>query len=82
MKRYFIFILAAFVLSFISTAAYAQDKTQAYYAQHEREILPDAQTAFREGNYERAVQLCRWHYIIVGDRAADSLRDKAEICQE
>ena len=77
-----IFIFITIFLSLISVGVYAQDKTQAYYAQHEREILPDAQTAFSEGNYERAAQLCRWHYIIVGDHAADSLRDLAESCQE
>ena len=76
-----IIIFITFLFSFFTVAVYAQDKTQAYYAQHEREILPDAQTAFSVGNYERAAQLCRWHYIIVGDRAADSLRDKAENCQ-
>ena len=60
---------------------YAQDKTQAYYSQHESEILPDAQTAFSEGDYEQTALLCRWHYIIVGDRTADSLRDKADKCR-
>ena len=76
-----IILFAAILLSFIPTLVYAQDKTQAYYAQHEKEILPDAQTAFRKGNYQRAVLLCQWHYVIVGDKAADSLQEKAKNCQ-
>ena len=82
MKRSFIIILVSLALSFLSLAMYAQDKTQAYYSQHESEILPDAQTAFSDGDYEQTVLLCRWHYIIVGDRAADSLRDKADKCRD
>ena len=62
--------------------AWAQNKTQAYYNSHEREILPDARTAFKNGDYVRTVELCRWHYIIVGDRAADALRDQAERCDQ
>ena len=57
-----------------------QEKTQYYYNSHEREILPDANTAFQNGNYDRTITLCRWHYIIVGDHAADSLCEKAERC--
>lgn len=59
---------------------YSQDKTQAYYSSHEREILPDAKAAFRAGRYERSAELCRWHYVIVGDRSADSLREQSERC--
>ena len=81
-RHNFFVIFAIITLSLFSTAVYAQDKTQAYYNQHEREIYPDAQAAFLEGKYERAVLLCRWHYIIVGDNAADSLRAKAEDCQQ
>ena len=58
----------------------AQEKTQSYYNTHESEILPDAQEAFRDGNYERTIQLCIWQYVIVGDRAAEALREKAEQC--
>ncbi|MBO4843455.1 MAG: hypothetical protein J5490_02600 [Bacteroidales bacterium] len=76
-----IFIVITILLSFLSVVVCAQDKTQAYYAQHEREILPDAQTEFTKGNYQRAVLLCQWHYVMVGDDAASSLRDKAEKCQ-
>ena len=81
MKFFFIFILATFMFSFITTVSYAQNKTQAYYNQHESEILPDAQTAFKKGDYEQAIVLCRWHYIIVGDQSADILREKAENCR-
>lgn len=72
--------VATMVLLFVSLAAFAQDKTQAYYNTHESEILPDAQAAFRDGNYDRAVELCKWHYIIVGDSRANALRVKAEQC--
>ena len=67
-------------LLFVGLGAFAQDKTQAYYNAHESEILPDAQAAFRDGDYDRAAELCKWHYIIVGDNRADELRDKAEQC--
>lgn len=69
-------------LALLCVTALAQNKSQAYYNDHEAEILPDAQAAFREGEYERAMELCRWHYIIVGDAKADVLREKAESCQE
>lgn len=81
MKAFFlrtIFIVVC--LGLACSSAWAQNKTQAYYNSHEREILPDARAAFKSGDYERTVELCRWHYIIVGDRAADSLRDQAERC--
>jgi len=72
--------MAAVALLFIGLGAFAQDKTQAYYNAHESEILPNAQAAFRDGDYDRAAELCKWHYIIVGDNRADELRDKAERC--
>lgn len=73
-------ILIVVCLGLACSNAWAQNKTQAYYNSHEREILPDARAAFKNGDYERTVELCRWHYIIVGDRAADALRDQAERC--
>lgn len=57
-----------------------QEKTQAYYNTHETEILPDARVSFRRGDYDRTVELCKWHYIIVGDQAANQLRVNAERC--
>lgn len=75
------FCVALFLVS-LSGILFAQEKTQAYYNTHEQEILPDARTAFRNGNYTRAIELCNWHYIILGDNAADSLRMKAERCAE
>ncbi len=69
------------VLLFLSPIVlFAQEKTQAYYNTHESEILPDAQNAFKEGNYDRVLILCRWQYVIVGDHAAEPLREKAEQC--
>ena len=47
---------------------------------HTSEILPDAQAAFRDGNYDRAAELCRLHYIVVGDSRADALKEKALAC--
>ena len=67
-------------LGLACNGAWAQNKTQAYYNSHEGEILPDAQTAFKNGDYDRAVELCRWHWIIVGNREAESLQDMAERC--
>ena len=75
------FCIALFLVS-LSGILFAQEKTQAYYNTHEHEILPDARTAFRNGNYTRAIELCNWHYIILGDNAADSLREKAERCAQ
>ena len=72
--------VAAVVLLFVGLAAFAQDKTQAYYNTHESEILPDAQVAFSEGNYDRAARLCEWYYINTGKRDADELKGKAERC--
>ena len=75
-------VCVVILLGLMSQGAWAQNKTQAYYNSHEREILPDARTAFKNGDYARTVELCRWHYIIVGDRAADALRDQAERCEQ
>lgn len=73
----FLRIISVFFLATITTSVFAKSKSQAYYNSHEAEILPDAQVAFREGKYERAVELCRWHYVIVGDEKADTLREMA-----
>lgn len=75
-----IHLAIAIVLSFVSIASRAQEKSQAYYNSHETEILPDAQTAFRNADYERAAELCQWHYVIVGDSRADALGEKARRC--
>ena len=78
-----IFIRGAFwvlFLGLLSTSLFAQEKSQYYYSTHENEIIPDATKAFQDGKYERAAELCMWHYVIVGDKKADSLRDKAERC--
>jgi hypothetical protein len=73
-------LLVALLLASFSFALFAQEKTQSYYLTHESEILPDAQASFKQGNYDRAVELCVWHYIIVGTQASESLRDNAEKC--
>lgn len=72
----------ALVFVFFSFAVFAQEKTQAYYNTHENEILPDANAAFGEGNYERTIQLCTWHYVFFGTRDAESLQKKAEQCAQ
>ena len=80
MKRVIEIALAVLLLGFLSTTASAQNKTNAYYDSHPSEILPDAQAALRNGNYDRAVELCRLHFIIVGDSRADALKEKASQC--
>ena len=80
MKSFVRIIHFVLLLGLISGSLFAQDKSQAYYNTHESEILPDAKAAFQKGNYTRAALLCNWHYVIVGDDAADSLRDMAERC--
>ena len=73
-----LFLLLALIL--LPLGLFAQEKTLAYYNSHESEILPDAQTAFRKGDYDRTLELCRWYYIIFGDDSAYALRDKADRC--
>ncbi len=58
-----------------------QEKSLSYYDQHPEEILRDAQGYFKKGDYERTIDLCKYHYIIVGDSAADALLKKAEFCE-
>lgn len=55
-------------------------RSQRYYHDNENTILPDAQAAFRYGDYERTIDLCKWYYIIVGDLKGDALRDRATRC--
>ena len=47
LKSLFLIVL----LCFCGSVMYSQDKTQAYYSSHEREILPDAKAAFRACKY-------------------------------
>jgi tetratricopeptide (TPR) repeat protein len=56
------------------------DKTKDYYNTHKTEILPDAQSAFKNGDYNRSAELCEWYSIFVGDDKASSLRNKALQC--
>ena len=72
--------VVAVALLFVALGTVAQDKKAAYYNVHASEILPDAQLTFRNGDYERTVELRRLHYVIVGDTRADALREKAERC--
>lgn len=76
MKKVFV----ALLLGLFPLCISAQEKNMSYYNTHEKEILPDARVAFRKGEYERVVELCRWHYFMVGDHMADSLRETAERC--
>ena len=77
--RYLLLIIAVL---FFAPSLYAQEKTQSYYSTHESEILPDARASFQKGNYERAAELCRWHYIIVGSKDASLLQDMATRCAQ
>ena len=73
-------LIFSIVFCILSSVVFAQEKTQYYYNTHEKEILPDANASFQKGDYERTIELCKWHYIIVGDNAANELRIKAERC--
>ena len=73
-------VFVSLSLCLVTLSMLAQEKTLQYYNTHESEILPDAQTAFKKGDYERTLELCRWHYIIFGDDSAYALRDKSERC--
>lgn len=76
-------LCVSILLVLSSLALFAQEKTLSYYNTHENEILPDAQSAFRRGDYERTMELCRWHYAILGvNNSAESLRDRAERCAQ
>ena len=78
MKSLFQKAISSLLIGLVSLAVFAQVKTQSYYNTHESEILPDARAAFQEGNYERTIELCKLHYIIVGNQDAAQLREMAE----
>ena len=82
MKNLFKHLVFCLLLCLPPLGLFAQEKTLAYYNSHESEILPDAQAAFRKGDYKRTLELCRWHYIIFGDNTASALRDKADRCSK
>jgi hypothetical protein len=79
-KRILVFSLVLLVNGMVSVLL-GQEKSLSYYDQHPEEILRDAQGYFRKGNYERTIDLCKYHYIIVGDSSADALQKKAELCE-
>ena len=83
-KRAFILrTVASILLVYIANAmSIAQEKNVAYYSNHQTEIIGDAQKAFHDGDYERVLILCGWHYIMVGDGRADKLKQKAKSCRE
>ena len=59
----------------------AQEKTDLYYYNgHADEILPDAQTSFQNGEYERTIDLCKCYFVYFGNNTAESLQKKAEQC--
>lgn len=80
MRSVYHFVITALLMGFLPQILFAQEKTQSYYNSHENEILPDANISFQRGDYEHAVELCKWHYIIVGNHSADILKNKAERC--
>jgi len=82
MKSFIHRLCLTLFLCFLSFTLFAQEKNQSYYNTHESEILPDANATFREGNYERTIQLCTWHYVFFGTRDAESLQKKAEQCAQ
>ena len=74
--------LASVSLLFIGLGTFAQEKSRAYYDTHESEILPDAQAAFRNGEYDLSAELCRLHLILMGDQQANTLRANALTCSK
>ena len=80
MKLTLLRTVSAILLLFAATVALAQEKDLRYYNTHEKEILPDARAAFSAGQYERAMQICQWYFIIVGDSEANAMREKASRC--
>lgn len=79
-KGVIVFFLALFINGMVSVL-WGQEKSLSYYNQHPDEILRDAQSFFKKGDYEKTISLCQYHYIIVGDSAAEDLRSKAELCE-
>ena len=80
MKEVFRYAFVALLFAVLSVTALAQERNMGYYDSHPSEILPDAQAAFKKGDYEAVTKLCEWHYIITGSRSASTLRDKAMRC--
>ena len=80
MKEVFRYAFVALLFAVLSVTALAQERNMRYYDSHPSEILPDAQAAFKKGDYEAVTKLCEWHYIITGSRSASTLRDKAMRC--
>lgn len=44
----------------------AQEKGDVYYSGHKEEILGDAESLFKKGDYDRALQLCELHGELLG----------------
>lgn len=82
MDRILKFVCAVLLLGFAGTAALAQEKDRIYYSAHESEIFPDAEAAFRNGDYERALELCEWYSVYVGGERTNELREKARRCSK
>ncbi len=82
MRLILIRVIALFSMCLVSLGIFAQEKTLQYYNTHESEILPDARESFRRGDYDRTIELCKWHYIISGNNLAASLREKSERCAQ
>lgn len=82
MKSSVIRVIVSLAMCFASFVGYAQEKNLQYYNSHESEILPDARASFKRGDYDRTIELCKWHYIISGNNSAASLREKSERCAQ
>ena len=73
------FFLIALAVCFSTFLASAQERTLSYYDSHPSEILPDARSAFKKGEYERVLQLCNWYHTIQGCKAGE-IEANAERC--
>ena len=81
-----IIILLLFVLGSAGVAM-GQGKTYWYYSEHTNELLKDATDLFRQGNYDYALQLCNWHYQLLGEGHEESgkrneLLEKIQTCKD
>lgn len=80
LHKYFWTAEFALVLMALPLTQPQNNKNLSYYSKHESEILPDAKIAFQNSEYKRAIELCNWYFIIVGDSAADALKKDAGQC--
>ena len=83
MKAKLLFLL---LFIFLSATLNAQEKGDVYYSNHTNEILSDAESFFKKGNYDRAFQLCLLHDELLGSdnsetKKVEELKNNVLECQ-